>query len=132
MSLKNSIRKLFNIAGLDVSRADHGAPRWSGIAEDYYPINVRSRWGHGHSTHTQLERIFLSQLDEFKALLVDFQDFQKYFATISNEQTSPTAPYWNNPWFSTLDAASLMYFTSTRAPNRYIEIGSGLSTRFVK
>jgi hypothetical protein len=44
----------------------------------------------------------------------------------------PSAPYWGNQWFSTLDAASLMGPLLSRRSAQYVEIGSGHSTRFAR
>jgi hypothetical protein len=42
-----------------------------------------------------------------------------------------TTPYWDNGWLPTLDAISLMTILSTN-PTRYIEVGSGNSTKFAR
>src|SRR6185436_7553661 len=39
-------------------------------------------------------------------------------------------PYWINGFLPGLDAAALYAFVALRAPRRYVEIGSGHSTRF--
>jgi hypothetical protein len=46
--------------------------------------------------------------------------------------SNPNDPFWNNIWFSTLDAAALMYFLLSTNPATYLEIGSGCSTRFAR
>jgi Methyltransferase domain len=130
--MRNLIRRLFNLAGLDISRADGGKPKWSGIAHDYYPINVQPRWGYGGKPHPQIEQVLISRLHEFKALLIDCQSYKQHFASIPYEQSSPNAPHWNNGWFSALDAAALMYFIMTRAPKTYLEVGGGMSTKFAR
>jgi hypothetical protein len=130
--MKKQVRHLFNLAGLDISLADRGKPRWSGIADDYYPINVRPRWGHGQRPHALIEQLLTPRLEDFKALLTDCLKYKGQFASISHEQLSPIAPYWNNIWFSTLDAAAIIYFMMALAPQTYLEIGSGLSTKFAR
>jgi hypothetical protein len=40
-------------------------------------------------------------------------------------------PAWSNDFIPGLDAAALYAFTRSRTPSRYIEIGSGNSTKFV-
>jgi predicted O-methyltransferase YrrM len=130
--LLRKMRHLINFAGFDISRADNGKPRWSGIVEDYYPIHVRPRWGYGRGSHKTMERLLASEMKSFSSLLNDFQKYKNIFASISYEQSSPSLPHWNNVWFSTLDAASLMYFALSRTPRTYLEIGSGYSTKFIK
>ena len=130
--MKKKIRRLFNLAGFDISRQDRGKARWSEIADDYYPINVRPRWGYGQRPHVQIEQLLTSRVDDFRALLIDFQKYKEHFASIPYERSSPSVPYWNNIWFSTLDAAAVMYFLMTGAPETYLEVGSGFSTKFAR
>jgi Methyltransferase domain len=130
--IKRGVRRLINFAGFDLSRVDNGKPRWSGIAEDYYPINVRPRWGYDRGSHKTMEQLLASEIKSFSLLLNDFQKYNNHFASISYEQSSPSLPHWNNIWFSSLDAAALMYFALSRTPRTYLEIGSGYSTKFLK
>jgi len=126
------VRQLLNRVGFDISRTDNGKPRWSGIANDYYPINPHPRWGHGQRSHPQIEQLLRLQQEDFKKLIADFGKYQTLFSSIPFETSSPTLPFWNNIWFSTFDAASLLYFISERSPKTYLEIGSGLSTKFAR
>ncbi|MET4279001.1 MULTISPECIES: class I SAM-dependent methyltransferase [unclassified Bradyrhizobium] len=130
--MKKLVRRLFNQIGFDISRADNGKPRWSGIAGDYYPIDPRARWGHGQKSHPQIEELLTSQLEDFKKLINEIEKYKRVFSHIPFEAASPTAPFWNNTWFSTLDAASLMFFIYERSPKTYLEIGSGFSTKFAR
>jgi hypothetical protein len=41
-------------------------------------------------------------------------------------------PFWANEWFPPFDGASLYGLIAERAPQRYIEVGSGMSTRFAR
>jgi hypothetical protein len=130
--MKHFVRRIFNRLGLDISRAEQGKPRWSGIANDYYPINPRPRWGHGQRPHAQIEQLLVDQQGEFKNLITDFGKHKDLFSKIPFETSSPIMPFWNNIWFSSLDAASLVYFISERSPTTYLEIGSGFSTKFAR
>ncbi|HUB49335.1 MAG TPA: class I SAM-dependent methyltransferase [Acetobacteraceae bacterium] len=125
-------RRLINYSGYDISRTDNGKPRWSGVAEDYYPINVRPRWGYSCNSHDIIVKLLNSEIESFKLLLSDFKKCEDIFASIPYDQLSPTQPCWNNAFFSTLDAAALMYFAMRRKPGIYLEIGSGYSTKFMK
>lgn len=40
--------------------------------------------------------------------------------------------YWPNDYLPALDAATLYSFTAQRTPNQYLEIGSGVSTNFIR
>ncbi|GHA26305.1 hypothetical protein GCM10007989_22600 [Devosia pacifica] len=41
-----------------------------------------------------------------------------------------TGPCWRNNWFPAFDAATLYSLIANKRPRRYVEIGSGYSTRF--
>ncbi|MFF1904359.1 class I SAM-dependent methyltransferase [Kitasatospora sp. NPDC058218] len=43
-----------------------------------------------------------------------------------------STPYWNNGWLPPLDALSLYGFLAEERPARYLEIGSGNSTKFAR
>jgi predicted O-methyltransferase YrrM len=43
-----------------------------------------------------------------------------------------TAPYWDNGWLPPLDAFALYGFVARLNPGRYVEIGSGSSTKFAR
>lgn len=55
-----------------------------------------------------------------------------YLETVPNEEKSPTEPYWRNGYFSGCDARALFAFIAVFKPKRYVEIGSGNSTRFAR
>jgi hypothetical protein len=130
--MKKLVRRFMNRFGVDISRADQGKPRWSGIASDYHPINPHPRWGHGQRSHPQIEQLLALQQDDFKRLIFDFEKYKLLFSQIPFETTSATMPFWNNIWFTSLDAASLVYFISERSPKIYLEVGSGFSTKFAR
>jgi predicted O-methyltransferase YrrM len=51
---------------------------------------------------------------------------------IPREEEDPSRPFWLNPWFPPFDGASLYGLVAERSPQRYIEVGSGISTRFAR
>jgi hypothetical protein len=56
--------------------------------------------------------------------------WHEQLTAIPGEPVSPTEPHWNNGFLFGLDGASIYSFIRQRAPNRYVEIGSGNSTLF--
>lgn len=42
------------------------------------------------------------------------------------------APFWLNTWLPPLDAMALMGMLAERRPKHYLEIGSGMSTKFAR
>lgn len=51
---------------------------------------------------------------------------------IEREAGAPLQPFWANDWFPPFDGAALYGLIATNAPRRYIEVGSGISTRFAR
>lgn len=97
-----------------------------------YPIRPEPRYGYGRPLHPQLFKIISAENRNYREQLKKFQSYRKDFADISLEEKSNTAPYWLNPFIPALDAISLYSFVSLQNPAAYVEIGSGISTRFVR
>jgi hypothetical protein len=51
---------------------------------------------------------------------------------IPRAQEHPSRPFWANEWFPPFDGAALYGLIAERSPRRYIEVGSGISTRFAR
>lgn len=51
---------------------------------------------------------------------------------IPREQDDTVRPFWANTWFPPFDGVSLYGLIAERSPRRYIEVGSGMSTRFAR
>ena len=47
-------------------------------------------------------------------------------------QQDSSRPFWANDWFPPFDGATLYGLIAERSPSRYIEVGSGISTRFAR
>jgi predicted O-methyltransferase YrrM len=47
-------------------------------------------------------------------------------------QHGSSSPFWANSWFPPFDGASLYGLVAEMQPRRYIEVGSGISTRFAR
>ena len=106
---------------------------WSTTVEDYYPVNPRPRWGYDLATQPQVARVLNQGMPLYLATLQRFAEHRELILSVDDYiQGEEVKPYWNNAWFSVLDAASLMCFFAIERPQRYIEIGSGFSTRFAR
>lgn len=46
--------------------------------------------------------------------------------------SSPTEPFWSNPWLPGLDVAALYAFLVHDDPALYLEVGSGTSTKVAR
>jgi hypothetical protein len=119
---------------VELIRANPREFRWSHTVEDYYPVMPRVRWRSGAAPHTQLHQILDKNRAGYEAFLDLLLDNAGLIHGISHEQkdTHSNLPFWNNVWFSALDAASLVNVIAWKRPSRYVEIGSGHSTRFAR
>jgi hypothetical protein len=106
-------------------------PHTSCIALDY-PTSARDRprWGHGAPAHETLAALIEAHGDRYKTVLEELAQYAGDFSRIPQEEEAPLEPYWRNTWLSGLDAASIYGFIRSLAPGRYVEIGSGNSTKF--
>ena len=102
-----------------------------GLDYDFIP---EPRYGHGKALHPELHAIINRQREQFASFLVDLQRFSQQFGQIPLERdaSNDAAPFWNNPYFSWLDAMCLYGMVALRKPKRYVEVGSGNSTRFAR
>jgi predicted O-methyltransferase YrrM len=51
---------------------------------------------------------------------------------IPRAEGDDSSPFWVNDWFPPFDGAALYGLIAERSPRRYIEVGSGISTRFAR
>lgn len=92
-------------------------------------LDPRPRW----SPHAGISSILAAGLERYDETLRSFEHYLPWLVKIafdSNPQ-QPGAPCWNNVWMPVLDAAALYCLVALQRPRRYVEIGSGNSTKFV-
>lgn len=94
-----------------------------------YPVPRTPRYA--ERAHERLHALLAPEIPRYRDTLQAFCAFEPFLQRIGPEM-SPSAPGWINPWLPALDAVALYGFVATRKPRRYIEIGSGHSTRFVR
>jgi hypothetical protein len=93
-----------------------------------YPLRLRSR-----PPFEAVERLMAEQAARYEAAVGDIRACSERLVEIPLEATDDDpGPRWLNGWVPGLDAAALYAFVSTRRPKRYIEVGSGNSTKFVR
>lgn len=69
------------------------------------------------------------------AITATIQGIARHSATLSRiprDATGTLAPFWNNPWFPPFDGATLYGLIAELRPRRFVEVGSGISTRFAR
>lgn len=96
-----------------------------------YPVHAQPRWGHGKPMHAELERRIAQGRERYADLLRGVLRLREDLARIARQPdpADPVAPAWVNGFFAGLDSALLYALLRMHAPRRYVEIGSGHSTR---
>lgn len=98
-----------------------------------YSMVSQPRWGYGRPSHRRIAEVIEAQRPVYRELLEQFVTYADELARVSLEVTNDvTAPYWNNDFFKGLDALGLYGMLRTTKPERYVEIGSGISTRWAR
>lgn len=91
----------------------------------------RPRWGYGRPLNPHLLRVLDRHEPNFRKWLEATVEYTDDLLQVPRRPTTPSAPYWLSAWLPGLDAATLYAFVRSRAPRRYVEVGSGISTTFV-
>ena len=109
------------------------APGFShAIRLDHPPsADPRPRYGAGRPFHPELEHILESSTDRYREALESFAPFSDDLARFPREDHDSPEPCWFHPWLIGLDTVSLYAFTRLGKPARYVEVGSGQSTKVV-
>ncbi len=98
-----------------------------------YGYTCQPRWGFGTPTHPRLTEIIGRHKSDYLRLIDRFVELRNLFAAIPREEAEDSPhPCWLNPWFTGLDAISLMGMLTRHDPRLLIEIGSGNSTKFAR
>ncbi|MDP4023178.1 class I SAM-dependent methyltransferase [Methylobacterium sp. NEAU 140] len=132
--LKDLVQSAGRRAGVDIFRASSEPFRWSHTVHDYYPVVPSARWQPGTLPHGRLSAVLAREHAAYERFLdlldahADLLHAVPHEAGVADAKT----PYWNNTWFTALDAAALVTMLAWKRPARYLEIGSGTSTRFAR
>lgn len=102
------------------------------IALDY-DVNARPRYTPGFP-HPLLFDLMNCHRKQYETTLISFLHFRDRFVKISRDAVLGIAdtPRWGNGFLPGLDAVTLYSLVAQNSPRRYIEIGSGNSTRFAR
>lgn len=96
-----------------------------------YKVNFKPRYGHGKPPHQDLFKIIDSNRDNYKNLINKALSLKEKIWTIqdSNKETDSKNPTWNNGFLPGLDMIGIYTMLTNYKPKKYIEIGSGNSTK---
>ena len=100
--------------------------------KDGYKYDLKPRY-EDTKGHPIIRKLLDSSLPKAEKLLDSFRKYEKALSTFPIEAIEDTSTfYWNNDFFPALDALSLYGFMAERNPRRYLEIGSGFSTKIAR
>ncbi len=97
---------------------------------DYnYVAKVRYPKGHPNG---YLARLLSESADTFNAYLQELEPYGEGLRDVPAHARNASDPFWENGWFSDLDAICLYCMLCKEEPEIYLEIGSGNSTKFAR
>ena len=109
------------------------------LLKGYYPIfldyAVRPipRYGYGKPPHPQLYALFSERRAQYRETLRGFLALESFLVKIPlRAARHSTEPCWINNWLDGLDTLTLYSLVAERKPARYLEVGSGYSTKVVR
>lgn len=109
------------------------SPKFQSIHLEY-KVTPKPRYGHGNPAHTLLFDLINRNRPLYNDLL---ESFLKYIERIheikdSGNESDENNPTWNNGFLPGLDIVGLYGIIANYKPARYIEIGSGNSTKVAR
>lgn len=98
-----------------------------------YRYRSTIRHGAGKPSHPELTRIIEAGRPRYEAVIDGLGDMQADFAAVATGGTyEMREPFWFNGWYPPLDGMALTHFLRRGNPARFVEIGSGVSTKFAR
>jgi len=96
-----------------------------------YKVDFKPRYGHGKPPHPQLLKIIEANRAIYKDTLNLALNYKEHIWEIkkSNEEKIASKPTWNNGYLPGLDIVAIYTMLAHYKPKKYIEIGSGTSTK---
>jgi hypothetical protein len=100
-----------------------------------YPSQPTPRWGFGRPGEPRLAAIIERGRASYEQLIRQLGTCRAALERIA--ETPPAGddtgePFWSNGFFTGLDAASAYGILATHRPRRFLEVGSGFSTRVAR
>jgi hypothetical protein len=101
-----------------------------------YPTaaNNEPRWGYGKPSHPLLYEMIDRQRKDYEKLLYSFLEYKDQYQAINKHEDEkvPAEPHLATPWLPGLDSLALYALLAIYKPAKYIEVGSGNSTKFTR
>ena len=93
-----------------------------------YHVTPTARYGYGKPPHPQLYDLIAKERAAYQATLEKFWEFKDWLLQVPAQPANTLEPAWVNGWLSPFDLASLYCLVALNHPQRYLEVGSGIST----
>lgn len=96
-----------------------------------YKVDFKPRYGHGKAAHSGLLKIIESNRHKYKEVIDKSLSLKEHIWTIKDSkiERDSSKPVWNNGFLPGLDIVGIYSLLTFYSPGRYIEIGSGNSTK---
>ena len=109
------------------------SPKWQKLYMEY-PVDFTPRYGHGKPTHGQLYTIINEKRAIYSELLYEALKFAPVFHNIQKQivEKDPVQPAYNNQFLPGLDIVGIYTLLTKYNPERYVEVGSGNSTKVAR
>jgi hypothetical protein len=106
------------------------SPKFQNLFLDY-PVDFKPRYGNGKPPHPALYDIIAANRDTYQYLLSKALDLKESIWQIkeAKRERDTTKPGWNNGFLPGLDIIGIYTMLAEFKPKKYIEIGSGNSTK---
>jgi hypothetical protein len=108
------------------------SPRFQNLFLEYR-VTFKPRYGHGLPPHELLNKIIGKNREFYFFYLKKTLEYKSYLFNINPrpDDSKPYLPHWNNDFLPGLDIISLYTMVAYHQPSKYIEVGSGNSTKVV-
>lgn len=99
-----------------------------------YPVDMQPRYGHGKQPNSALFDLINSRRVHYASLLEKVLSYSGNLQAIrhAQDETDASRPGWNNGFLPGLDIAVLYSMIAEKRPGRYVEVGSGNSTKVAR
>jgi len=128
--VKRFVRRARRALATRVSPEQRGPKRFPIHLE--YEVHSVPRYGYGKPPHPELYEIIDRNRHAYRSLLEGFLQYKEDLLRIPGDATNAEDPCWHNAWMAGLDAVALYSLLRLNNPTRYIEVGSGYSTKFAR
>lgn len=106
------------------------SPKYQSLFSEY-KVNMKPRYGYGLKAHTLLYDIINNNRHVYSDILHDALKYKEIFQNIKSVENEKraTEPVYNNGFLPGLDIIGIYTIIAKFKPSKYIEVGSGNSTK---